>query len=275
MAVMVFACLGITLIYVTNRNPTQNTNPPESIAQSNSTDTGANEAAVSPPAATATITDTPLPTQTSFPTPTSSPVPTIAPIEFNNSTQGMQPVLGPLKLPSGIYRVTVRTSGYFIAQVETVSGTCDTGLMGLFNLSSGIATGGASSTLTSEDCNALVTISNVTEPWTLVFQQITSSSPKIDRLSFDSSLEGLQPVLGPLVLPSGTYRVRVVTNGFFIASVKTLSGTCDVGFMGLFNLSAGQANNGAEALFKSSNCEALIAITNVTEPWTLNFEPLA
>jgi hypothetical protein len=286
MVIIVFACLGITVIYTMSRNPSQTptdnaANPSESVAQAVPSDTSSEEQGFASPGPTATITDTPLPsetplpTETQIPTATPSPVPTVAPIRFDSTTQGMQPVLGPLMLPSGVYRVTVRTVGFFIAQLDTVSGTCEAGFMGLFNLSSGIANNGASSLLLSDDCNALIAISNVTESWTLDFQQITASSPRIDRLNFDSGTEGLQPVIGPLVLSSGTYRVRVVTNGFFIASIETLSGTCDAGFMGLFNLSAGQASNGAEAIFKSKDCLALVTISNVTEPWTLNFEPLA
>ena len=232
------------------------------------------------PIASATITDTPQPTDTPVPsatptlTTTPSPVPTPSPLAFDSATSGQQPVLGPLNLPSGIYRVTVATNGFFIAHLEAASGKCDAGFGGLFNLSSGQAKGGASALLTSDQCSALVSISNVTDAWKLQFQQITDATPKITRLRFDNASDGTQPVIGPLDLPSGTYRVRVVTNGFFIAHLDAVSGICDAGFMGLFNLSSGQANNGAETLLHSTDCVGLIAISNVTEPWTLEFQPI-
>lgn len=229
------------------------------------------------PSPTSTITETPTITPTSTPSPTLTPVPTYAPIRYDSSSQGLQPVLGPVKLPTGIYRVTVVTNGFFIAKVETLSGMCETGFIGLFNLSSGDANAGTSNILESDECEALIAISNVTEPWFLEIEQISTqvnTYPTIS-LQFDSSAEGLMPVLGPFQIPSGTYRITVNTTGFFIAHVKTLAGTCDEGFLGLFNLTAGQASAGASSILKSQDCAALIMINNVTEPWVMKFEPIA
>ena len=145
----------------------------------------------------------------------------------------------------------------------------------MFNLSAGQATGGAGVVLKSDQCSALISINNVTDAWAMQFQQITASTPRITRLKFDNSTDGTQPVIGPLTLPSGTYKARVVTSGFFIAHLDEVSGTCDAGFIGLFNLSSGQANQGAETILHSTECVALISISNVTAPWSLEFQPIS
>lgn len=197
-----------------------------------------------------------------------------APIVFISATAGQQPVIGPLKLPTGLYRVTVQTNGFFIAKLEASSGTCDAGLAGLFNLGRGQGKGGASALLTSKECSALISISKVTDAWSMQFQRIDSSTPVITDLKYDNTANGMQPVLGPLSLPSGTYRARVVTSGFFVAHMDTVSGNCNEDFMGLFNLYAGQADKGAEVVVHSTDCVALISISNVSEPWTLEFQPI-
>jgi hypothetical protein len=80
-------------------------------------------------------------------------------------------------------------------------------------------------------------------------------------------------VLGPIDFPDGTYRVQVTTDGFFIASIEQLGGTCETRLSDtLFLLTAGGATQGAETTFTTSGCSALIAIDNATSSWTLNFE---
>jgi hypothetical protein len=81
-------------------------------------------------------------------------------------------------------------------------------------------------------------------------------------------------VLGPLVFEDGRYRVTATTSGFFIANLDVIDGTCDAGFMGLFNLSSGQANTGAQSLMTTSNCLTFIVISNTRESWTMDFELL-
>ncbi len=81
-------------------------------------------------------------------------------------------------------------------------------------------------------------------------------------------------VLGPVDIPEGFYRARVVTEGYFSASAIAISGECGSG-TGMYpsaflNLSAGDASQGAEGLVVSEGCTALIEIENVSEPsWTL------
>jgi hypothetical protein len=94
-------------------------------------------------------------------------------------------------------------------------------------------------------------------------------------LTFTSEQEGMQPVIGPVSIPEGLYRATATTTGFMIAEVDPLEGQCSArGFGSLFNLSRDTAIDGAQAVFESSGCEALIAISNTREPWTLKFEKL-
>ncbi|HEX2906034.1 MAG TPA: hypothetical protein VHO69_04195 [Phototrophicaceae bacterium] len=284
---LVLLPLCIVLMILTQPNKEGNQNTPNTVSPKQTTEQKVGNASTpqptlppamtQKPSVTPTITETSVPTLTPAPTNTPTLIPTIAPIRYDSNSLGLQPVIGPVQLRSGIYRAKVVTNGFFIGKVETLQGTCDTGWVGLFNLSSGQANMGASSLLKSQDCEALIAISNTTDTWSLEFEQI---SPEINTyltipLQFDSSVEGLMPILGPFKIPSGTYRVTVNTNGFFSASLETLNGNCDAGFMGLFNLSQGQASAGASNILKSKDCAALIVISNVTEPWTLKFEPVS
>lgn len=88
-------------------------------------------------------------------------------------------VLGPVMFPDGFFRATVTTEGYFIAEIVPVSGTCETARFGgLFNVSSGDATNGAESLLTTEGCTALIQTSIVNAPWTLTFDNILPAQSK-------------------------------------------------------------------------------------------------
>jgi hypothetical protein len=80
-------------------------------------------------------------------------------------------------------------------------------------------------------------------------------------------------VIGPVEIPAGIYRATATTGGFIIVSVTATAGECGAGtgFLspGLFNQSAGQATNGAEAIFTSEGCTALFEVSNVQQSWTL------
>jgi hypothetical protein len=196
------------------------------------------------------------------------------PIVFDSSTAGLQAVIGPVDLPTGLYRVTATTAGYMIGDIEAISGECDAGFMGLYNITQGQATDGAETILKSDDCNGLISISNTQGAWTLEFQQLDPELTQELQTIYSSEDESLQAVIGPIVIPSGTYRVTATTTGFIIADIEELSGNCDTGFLGLFNLFAGDANDGAETLVTSSNCVGLITVGNTQEPWTIEFEKL-
>jgi hypothetical protein len=55
--------------------------------------------------------------------------------------------------------------------------------------------------------------------------------------------------------------------------VFAVNGICDAGVgETLFNLSQGRASDGAEQIFRSDDCVALMVVSNTREPWTLSFE---
>jgi len=100
----------------------------------------------------------------------------------------------------------------------------------------------------------------------------TADSPAGDALAFTGTSNR---ALGPIDLPSGTYRVTVTTAGFITADVETLAGDCYIVGAGslLFALSSGDASNGAEAIIRSQNCSMLIAVeARGGAEWTLTFE---
>lgn len=107
--------------------------------------------------------------------------------------------------------------------------------------------------------------------------EITFLQASCSGLAFDSEIEGLQPVIGPIEIPEGLYRVTVTTAGYFIMGVDPLDGECGPrdGFStNVMNVSRDTATEGAEALVDSAGCEALLVIENTTDPWTLTFEKL-
>ena len=80
--------------------------------------------------------------------------------------------------------------------------------------------------------------------------------------------------IGPMTLDSGTYLVHLVTKGFFIGTLKVLSGNCSIsGIFGssgiMYNISSGQADDGADVTIDSTGCRALILTSNVNASWTL------
>lgn len=96
---------------------------------------------------------------------------------------------------------------------------------------------------------------------------------------FSSETEGQQPVIGPITIPEGLYRITATTTGYLAAELTLLEGECgtDDTFYAptdLFNLFKGQADTGAQLLIQSKGCETLIEISNSSDPWTFNIEKL-
>lgn len=193
---------------------------------------------------------------------------------FSSAENGMQPVLGPIDISDGLYRVKVVTDGYFIGQVEELDGDCITGTLGLFNLTSGIASNGAFALFGSIGCSGLIKISNTTDEWVMEFYAIDlGKSVPVENIYSSDDL-GLYSVTDLISFEDGLYRVKVETDGYFIGNIESIDGNCDSGILGLFNLSQGQASNGAENTLSTSGCVGILTTTNVTEPWTLTFEKI-
>ena len=196
-------------------------------------------------------------------------------LRISSAEAGLQPVLGPIRLPTGVYIVEATTAGYFIGDVQALAGECTTQSGTLFNLSAGQANSGAETLLASSGCEMLLSISNTREPWTLTF---TPFDPAADVRNADdviaSAQEGLYAVIGPVELDDGMWRATVLTSGYLIVDTFTIDGTCDMSRGTLFNLSAGQASDGAQTTIGSEGCSMLIVTSNAREPWAMSFEQL-
>jgi len=195
-------------------------------------------------------------------------------LAFSSAQDGNQPVLGPVTIPDGVYRIRLVTDGFFSAELEELEGTCDLSTtFGFFNIMMDAASGGAEVLFVSSGCEALITTSNVTKAWTLDFYQLGPDDVKPVKAEYSSEIDGSMPLLGPLQFEDGRYKITLVTDGFMSASIETVNGDCEIsGFMGLFNIMADQASDGAQALLTTKECIGLITMSNVTEDWTLTFE---
>lgn len=87
-------------------------------------------------------------------------------------------VIGPVKLPQGVYRVTATTDGYMSGTITAVEGECGAGVAFttplLFTIMQGQASKGSEATVTSKDCTALIEIANVQGSWKVEFERLTS-----------------------------------------------------------------------------------------------------
>ncbi len=134
-------------------------------------------------------------------------------------------------------------------------------------------------TMVTEDLAAMekaVATSDV-ERWVEVARGLRNTLAIVDGFcrgfSWDSETEGQLPVIGPVLFPDGLYRATVTTNDYLTLRIETLSGDCDPGGgRALFILSADDASDGAQAVFRSDSCAALIEISRVDEDWELSFE---
>lgn len=107
----------------------------------------------------------------------------------------------------------------------------------------------------------------------------TEPAAPVETVSSELSFEGdAATVIGPVDIPAGTYRATIKTAGYSIIQISAISGECGAGtsFLSpsLFILMEGQAATGAEAIVTSNKCSALIELSNITAPWTLEFEKL-
>jgi hypothetical protein len=197
-------------------------------------------------------------------------------LSFSSRNYGTQPVLGPLTIPDGFYRVRVVTEGSFIADLEVIDGACrTTSGARMFFVSEGEASKGYELFLNARGCKAFISVSDITANWTLELYT-TSISDAVGVANEYSSAElGMAPLIGPVRFPDGYYKATLVTTKYLIIQILTVSGECgDSSFHSLFSVSPGQANSGAEALIPSQGCVAYFTFYNTSEPWTLTFEPI-
>lgn len=97
-------------------------------------------------------------------------------------------------------------------------------------------------------------------------------------LAWSSEELGMQPVIGPVEIPVGNYRIRFSTQGYGIVELDVTDGSCNVG-MGsriVFNVMEGQASPpGAQKVLESEGCTALMTLSNTRQSWELSLEQLS
>src|SRR5258708_31850499 len=76
-------------------------------------------------------------------------------------------------------------------------------------------------------------------------------------------------VLGPMDIPSGTYRVVLTGDTNLTVQTKQVTGSCTDKF--LFVDSKGGST---EEIFTSDNCRTLSQVGSTDKPWTLEFKPV-
>jgi len=124
---------------------------------------------------------------------------------------------------------------------------------------------------------ALRTAESPIEAISAVRDAASMAAAACSGLNFSSDVEGMMPVIGPVGIPEGLYRVTLTTEGYFGMTVDALDGVCGEGTRmssRAFNVFSGTATAGAEIVIISEGCEALFSVSNVTAPWTISFEKL-
>ena len=95
---------------------------------------------------------------------------------FTSEEEGLQPVIGPVELPEGMYRATLTIDGMGVVELDVLDGSCgdSIGMPVFMVLDMGGAPDGAQTVVESEGCEALISFSSVTfaHNWTLEFEKL-------------------------------------------------------------------------------------------------------
>jgi hypothetical protein len=84
-------------------------------------------------------------------------------------------IIGPFDLPKGMYKTTVTTKGFFIAELKVLDGECGTGsfsnhLYNMMNME--LKELSEEAFLESEGCRLIIQTSNVSAPWVLTIEPL-------------------------------------------------------------------------------------------------------
>jgi hypothetical protein len=103
--------------------------------------------------------------------------------------------------------------------------------------------------------------------------QARSTLAALDSACLGLDFEGSDAtVTDPVYVPAGIYRVAATTEGYMTVLPTILEGDCGSDFY--FILSAGEATEGAQAVFQSEGCSLIWEVSNVTEPFEVTFEKI-
>ncbi len=103
-------------------------------------------------------------------------------------------------------------------------------------------------------------------------QELAEAEAACHDWRFTSEAEGMQPVLGPLTLPQGSYTLNVTTAGYLNAALELEAGLCAYRDRSAGAFSRGQAVGSAARILdvSSETCTFLLAISSANEPWALH-----
>lgn len=203
---------------------------------------------------------------------------------FNNMDDGQRPVLGPIALPQGLYRIRVITDDAIRLAPTTVSGDCGFDFkIKSMNLKTGVASSGIQSIYEAKsDCEVVFEIELIEGDWTIYIETVDRElEPTIElaaELSTYSSAElDLQPIIGPIAIPAGTYTFTATTDGFFTVQSYALSENCGSDLEHhIFLLAPGEASDGADSLVEvETDCIALLDVISVDEDWIITIKRLS
>lgn len=128
--------------------------------------------------------------------------------------------------------------------------------------------------LLSSAAKLLATMEEIEQRQTLraLRREVAEAEAACRDWRFTSEGEGMQPVLGPLTLPQGSYTLNVETAGYFNAALELEEGLCAYRDSSAGAFSRGQAVGGAARILdvSSESCTFLLAIGSANESWVLH-----
>ena len=103
----------------------------------------------------------------------------------------------------------------------------------------------------------------------LLHSAVTEARASLNGLTFEG--KSGKKLTDPFKLSEGTYRVHFTTQGF--GQVKVMPVKEDSWEM-LFNLSPGEASDGASAVYRAEGRRVMVQFSNISAPYKLIFEKL-
>ena len=196
-------------------------------------------------------------------------------LEFSSVVDGQEPLLGPITLPGSIYIVSLESDGFASAKFEALS-DCDGDMAYGMNIYQD--EGKVQERLDIEtDCRLTIQL-DASNGWELSIEKLSyvsgqSSAVESDdtALKFSSSVDGQEPVLGPITLPGSIYIVSLESDGFASAKFEALS-DCDGDMAYGMNIYQDEGKV-QERLDIETDCRLTIQV-DASNDWELSIERL-
>ncbi len=167
-------------------------------------------------------------------------------------------VLGPFTLPTGLYKITVNTKGYFqLFQAGNRSS--------IFNLSAGEGIFGET-VFKSHGGEYIFQTDNISAPWTLEFVNVDFSNPQ-PISNVNSIVASVPKVLGPYRMEINSYKITMLTDGYF--QLFPINPTNGNEMSSIFNEISG--NWGLSKIYTPPFEIMLFRTDNISANWNLQF----